>query len=255
MRIQIEADEEEVTLYEPIFRRTGYPLEVGSYVKSSEEWVSGIWNMCVNTLKNCMTETYMDCPFYEQMQFSMDTRLQALFTYAVSNDTTLAKKALKDFHNSMMPDGLIQGKYPSAFPQIISTFSLHYIYMIFEYYQQTGDLSIVIAQIQNKCWDENKGLFKEGPDFTQYTQHAQAWAVLNEMVPLDKGREILEKTFYDDSILKCSFSTSYELFRAMEKTNLYGETKHLLNRWIHLLDLDCTTCPFCKPDQGCIVHL
>jgi len=39
-------------------------------------------------------ETYMDCPYYEQLQFIMDTRLQMLFTYAVSRDARLAKKAL-----------------------------------------------------------------------------------------------------------------------------------------------------------------
>ncbi len=40
-------------------------------------------------------------------------------------------------------DGLIHGKYPSAYPQIISTFSMHYIYMLQEYYHQTNDLKTV----------------------------------------------------------------------------------------------------------------
>ena len=85
----------------------------------------------------------MDCPYYEQMQFPMDTRLQAMFTYCVSTDVRLARKALEDYHCSMIPEGLIHGKYPSAYPQIISTFSLHYIYMLREFYEQTGEAETV----------------------------------------------------------------------------------------------------------------
>ena len=86
----------------------------------------------------------MDCPFYEQMEFIMDTRLQMLFSYSVSTDLRLAEKALEDFHCSMEPFGLIQGKYPSAYPQVISTFSLYYIYALYDYYQQTGRTELIV---------------------------------------------------------------------------------------------------------------
>ena len=69
----------------------------------------------------------------------MDTRLEALFTYAVSTDAALARKALVDFHYGMQPKGLTTGKYPSVYLQILSTFSLHYIYMLREYLQQKQD--------------------------------------------------------------------------------------------------------------------
>lgn len=113
--------------------------EKESSIHSSEDWVEKLWDICVRTLGNCMLETYMDCPYYEQLQFAMDTRLEALFTYAVSSDSALARKALIDFHYGMQPEGLTAGKYPSVYLQILSTFSLHYIYMLWEYYKQTGD--------------------------------------------------------------------------------------------------------------------
>ena len=77
-----------------VYRKTGYPLSVESTVDSSTPWVGQLWGICLRTLQNCMLETYMDCPYYEQLQFIMDTRLQMLFTYAVSRDARLAKKAL-----------------------------------------------------------------------------------------------------------------------------------------------------------------
>ena len=143
VRVRVQAKEEAVTMLAPCFRRTGYPLETGSRVRSSAPWVGRLWDICVRTLGNCMLETYMDCPYYEQLQFAMDTRLEALFTYALSNDFRLARKALIDFHYGMQPEGLTAGKYPSAYLQVLSTFSLHYIYMLWEYYWQTGDRETV----------------------------------------------------------------------------------------------------------------
>ncbi len=126
----------------PVYRKTGYPLPVQSSVSSSVPWVGQLWDICLRTLRNCMLETYMDCPYYEQLQFIMDTRLQMLFTYAVSNDTRLAKKALLDFHCGMLPEGLLPGKTPTAYCQVISTFSLHYAFALWEYVEHTGDLAL-----------------------------------------------------------------------------------------------------------------
>lgn len=39
--------------------------------------------------------------------------------------------------------GLIQGRAPSNPKQIISTFSLYYIFMLLEYYRRTGDTDIL----------------------------------------------------------------------------------------------------------------
>lgn len=53
----------------------------------------------------------------------------------------------------------------------------------------------------------------------------------------------------DSDVLPCSFSTSYELFRALEQENLYGETEVLMKRWGALREKHCTTCPE-EPDKG-----
>ena len=334
VRIHIQAEKGAVTLLAPAFRRTGYPLRAGSCICSSSLWVERLWDICVRTLENCMMETYMDCPYYEQLQFAMDTRLEALFTYAVSDDHALARKALLDFHYGMQPEGLTAGKYPSAYLQILSTFSLHYIYMLWEYYLQTGDRETIrfclgdidrimdyydrkrgedglvgrlefwefvdwqpdweefsgipralqqgpstiinlmyayalacggslfdamgrkglaeeyanrredlLERVHKFCWDEEKGMYREGPECRQFTQQAQSWAVINDMVQGEDARKVLSAAITDGECLKCSFSTAYEWFRALEKADMYDAMRRCLNDWIALLELDCTTCP------------
>lgn len=276
----------------------------------------------------------MDCPFWEQMQYPMDTRLQALFTYVCSVDTRLARKALQDFHDSMLPMGLIQGRAPSNPKQIISTFSLHYIFMLAEYYRRTGDREIlklyradvdmileyydrhvgslglvenlgywdfvdwqeswtelagrpgavskgpstiinlmygmalldgaeinqvtgrggiareyrdrqkcITDRIQKLCWDVQRGMYREGPEYKEFFQHAQSWAVLNGMLSQEEAAEVMRKTFQEKDVLRCYFSTCYELFQACEKADCYELTRQQMDWWIRLLEEHCTTCP------------
>lgn len=343
--ITVQASAEDVVLYPPVVIETGYPLDVQAVIRSSDPKVEALWDICVRTLRNCMYETYMDCPFYEQLQYIMDTRLQVLFTYCVSNDLKLVKKALEDFHHSLRPDGLIQGRYPSAYTQIISTFSLHYIIMLEEYLRQTGDIATVkryrsdvdsileyydrhigemdlvehlgywqfvdwqkawetsggvptaaltgpstiinlmygyallrgadlnevtgrpgVAQeyrvrqqkiaerIQALCWDENRRLYREGPATQQFSQHAQAWAILNGMVSKETAANMLSHTLEDEDMIMASFAASYEVFRAFEWAGIYEKTETMMQRWHDLVDAGCTTCPETPEDARSQCH-
>lgn len=345
LQIEIETAGEAVRFYRPGLRRTGYPLNPGSFVRSGAPWVEKVYEMCVRTLQGCMMETYMDCPFWEQMQYPMDTRLQALFTYVCSVDTKLARKALQDFHDSMLPMGLIQGRAPSNPRQVISTFSLHYIFMLAEYYRRTGDQAVlklyradvdmileyydrhiggmglvedlgywdfvdwqktwhesggrpaavskgpstiinlmygsallegayineatgrgslageyrerqaaVAERVQELCWDAQRGMYREGPSCQEFTQHAQSWAVLNGMLQGEEAAEVMRRTFEEKDVLRCYFSTCYELFRACEKAGRYDLTSRQMDWWIRLLDEHCTTCPETPSDSRSECH-
>lgn len=334
IEMEIQAKEEEVVVSCPKMLVTGYPLEMKSEIKADEPWVEKLWDMSARTLQNCMMDTYMDCPYYEQIQYAMDTRLEMLFHYAADDDYRLAKRAIEDFHHAITPMGVLQGRSVSCFGQTIITFGFHYIMMMEEYYRQTMDMETLIRfrsdvdvlldyfaqrigekglievsetwmfvdwvpnwedtagvpqavgvgpstihnlmyayalksgayiyrvtgrnalaeeyeerrqeilkNIQKYCWDEEAGLYREGPAFKQYTQHAQAWAVLNGMVSQEEAKAILKRTLENSEVLQCTFSTSYELFRAFEWAGNYEDTRYMLEKWIRLTEKGCTTCP------------
>ena len=125
------------------YRETGYPLEVKTEVDTSDNEMKYIWDISLRTLRRCMHETYEDCPFYEQLQYAMDTRSQILFTYAVSADDRLARKCIDDFHRSLRPDGLTNCSYPSFGPNVIPGFSLFYILMIYDHMMYFGDKGFI----------------------------------------------------------------------------------------------------------------
>lgn len=141
VRIEATAGEEPLRLAMPEFLETGYPLEVKADFDFPDERMRRLWEISVRTLARCMHETHEDCPYYEQLQYTLDTRLQMLFTYAVSGDTRMAANVLWDYHCSRLPDGILQSRYPCTHTQVIPDFAIHWIYMLEEYALQTGDFA------------------------------------------------------------------------------------------------------------------
>ena len=81
----------------------------------------------------------MDTPYYEQLQYIGDTRIQALISYAVAGDDRLARQALAAFNDSRIPEGITRSRYPSSLPQTIPTFSLLWIGMLHDYWMYRPD--------------------------------------------------------------------------------------------------------------------
>lgn len=97
----------------------------------------------MRTLRRCMHETYEDTPYYEQLQYTMDTKLMMQFTYLLSGDDRLARRAMEDYRASQLPSGMLQSRYPSVLPQVIPSFSLYWIGMIHDHYRSFRDYALV----------------------------------------------------------------------------------------------------------------
>ncbi|MCL2351026.1 MAG: hypothetical protein FWC55_00690 [Firmicutes bacterium] len=142
LRVEVQTAGAPLTVGKPALVETGYPLEVKTTFRSSDPALEKLWEISVRTQKRCLHETYEDCPYYEQLQYTMDTRLQMLFTYALSGDTRMALRTIGDFHASLLPEGILQSRYPCQVTQVIPVFALHWIFMLEDYYRQTGDASV-----------------------------------------------------------------------------------------------------------------
>ena len=118
VRVEIQTADEALTLFKPDYTETGYPLEVLSDVQASESWIKELWDMSVRTLRRCMHETYEDCPYYEQLQYIQDSRLEMLFTYAVSGDPPLARRPPADINTTKNPDRKLQPPYTTHQTQV-----------------------------------------------------------------------------------------------------------------------------------------
>jgi len=112
---------------------TAYPFKENGHFSSNDKSLSDIWNVSWRTARLCANETYMDCPYYEQLQYVGDTRIQALISLYVSGDDRLMRNAIEQFHQSRIPDGLTRDAYPAGEGKFIPPFSLFWISMLHDY--------------------------------------------------------------------------------------------------------------------------
>ena len=126
---------------------TGYPLRERARWAGDLPWLADLWRLCGNAARLGAADTYMDTPYYEQLQYVGDTRVQALLSYYLGGDDRLARQAIEHFDWSRTPDGLTQSRYPSSLPQVIPPFSLVYVLMVHDFHRHRGDPAFVRARL------------------------------------------------------------------------------------------------------------
>lgn len=334
VRLEIRTEEEPICLNRLFYRDSAYPLEVHAAFFCSDPRLDAIWKISLRTLQRCMHDTYVDCPFYEQLQYVMDTMMQAVFTYNVSGDDRLARRAMYDFHSSMLPEGLIQSRFPSIFPQIIPGFALMWIMMIKDHYMYFGDRELVgfyrpsmeqvlnwfdsrlteegllgpmpphywafvdwveewkqdwgvpsaasggpiavyslmyaaalraaaelneetgrqevaveyrcradkvIAAVRRCCWFAERGLYRDGPDTGEISQHTQLWAVLCGAERGEAAAALMRKALDERNLAKVSYAMTYFLMRALAQAGMYHRSFSLWSKWQEQVKLGLTT--------------
>lgn len=139
LELNIETKDQPLVINDLYGYFRAYPFEEKAIFKSSDKTLQSIWEVGWRTARLCAGETYYDCPYYEQLQYVGDTRIQALISLNVANDDRLMRNAIEHFHNSMLPIGITQSRYPCSQPQIIPTFSLLWIEMVHDFWMYRDD--------------------------------------------------------------------------------------------------------------------
>lgn len=143
LQLTVETKEEPLVLNNLVGKFTGYPFVEKAQFTASDSTLKNIWNVGWRTARLCAGETYYDCPYYEQLQYTGDTRIQALISLYVAGDDRLMRKAIMDYDHSRFNDGLTQSRYPSADFQVIPTFSLFWVCMLHDYWMHRQDDAFV----------------------------------------------------------------------------------------------------------------
>jgi len=143
MQVDIVTKDEPLVINDLYGIATGYPFEVKASFKSNDSSLQEIWDIGWRTAQLCAGETYFDCPYYEQLQYEGDTRIQSLISLYVTGDDRLMRKAILDFYHSRVPEGLTQGRYPSSRLQVIPPFSLYWVSMLYDYWMHRNDFKFV----------------------------------------------------------------------------------------------------------------
>jgi alpha-L-rhamnosidase len=139
LQLDIETADEPLVIDDIYGITSGYPFVQKATFSSSDSSLKDIWKVGWRTARLCAGETYFDCPYYEQLQYEGDTRIQSLISLYNTGDDRLMRKAINDFYISRVPDGLTQGRFPSSRLQVIPPFSLYWVSMLYDYWMHRRD--------------------------------------------------------------------------------------------------------------------
>ncbi|RDB05805.1 alpha-L-rhamnosidase-related protein [Runella aurantiaca] len=185
LQLSIVTQSEAITLNDIYGTFTGYPFKMNAQLSANQPEMDKMLEIGWRTARLCAYETYMDCPYYEQLQYIGDGRIQALVSLYNSGDDRLVKNAINLMDFSRTPEGVTLSRHPSYTPQFIPTFSLWYIGMLQDYARYGADVEFVKSKISGtrqilayfKSYQQADGRLKNTPQwmFTDWVDNQKEW--------------------------------------------------------------------------------
>ncbi|MEM1099004.1 MAG: alpha-L-rhamnosidase C-terminal domain-containing protein [Planctomycetota bacterium] len=128
--LTVQTADEPLDIVALTLRETRYPLQTVPTAELDDAELQASLPILRRGLLMSMHEHYADSPYYEQLQYVGDTRLESLCTHVLSPDDRLPARAIELFGWSRLETGLTQSRYPSRLPQVIPGFSLYWVAML-----------------------------------------------------------------------------------------------------------------------------
>ena len=141
--IRIETENPESALKAARARLCHYPFQMEGSFLCSDPYYNEMYTISVNTMRCCTHETFVDCPYYEQQQYTMDSAIECMVMLRMTSDTRMVKKCIGEFAASQRADGMLLANYPSIYQQVIPGFAFFWVIMLRDYLEMTADIAFV----------------------------------------------------------------------------------------------------------------
>lgn len=128
--VSVQVSAEPLTIHTLAVERTGFPVEISAKFKSSDKSLGPVIELCERGLRSCMHEVFVDCPYYEQMMYVADTRVQMLIAYVTAGEERLPRRGMELFDWSRGRDGFTTMRFPSSYRQESATFAMIWPWML-----------------------------------------------------------------------------------------------------------------------------
>ncbi len=129
-----------VVLHSLAVERTGFPLAPKAKLTTSDPTLPPIIALSERGLRACMHDIFVDCPYYEQMMYVADTRIQMLLSYVFAGDERLPRRGMELFDLSRGRSGYPTMRHPSVERQESATFAMIWPWMLHDFALWRDDL-------------------------------------------------------------------------------------------------------------------
>ncbi|HYF50888.1 MAG TPA: family 78 glycoside hydrolase catalytic domain, partial [Planctomycetota bacterium] len=140
LQISVRNASAPVTLKRVAIRETTYPLDVGGSFECGDPVFNWMWQTGLSTLRACMEDAYLDCPWRERGCYLGDMLAEYHVTRAVSSDPALVRRCLRFFAQCQHADGQFPGMAPSCLDSPLGDYSMIWGILLRDYWAATGDI-------------------------------------------------------------------------------------------------------------------
>lgn len=203
-----------------------YPVREKA-VSVEKELDKSIYDICLNTLRLCMMEHYVDCPWREQCLYAFDSRNQMLAGYIAfeNGNFDYARANLLLMSKDTKSDNIMSICYPSGEALTIPSFSLYYILAVKEYLDYSSDLSLA-----SEVFDKMTGILKAFTDNAEdglichfagsNRWNFYDWSEYADGVPREK--DTVSPDFLINAITVIALEAYDDICRKLSVTNAYA---------------------------------
>jgi hypothetical protein len=169
------------------YRFTTYPQALRATFDSDLVDSKRMWKTSWRSLQLCAHETYEDCPYFEQLNYIADSRLQALCSLVLAGETALPRRTIRLYRDSVRPDGLVCSRVPSVVPQILPYFALIWILMVDDYWRYVGPSDRAFVRSNLHVVDDVLCFFRERVQDTGFVGQIPPWSMVDRVPGWERG--------------------------------------------------------------------
>jgi len=149
VELSIETNEEPLIIQSFSSLFNAYPFKLNSSFECNDTLINKVFTIGWRTGRLCAHENYVDCPYFERLQYFGDFPYSNPITSLLSGDLRLMRNAIDQGDWSRQSNELTFCAYPgNGIGKIIPQFSLAWVDMIYNYLLYSGDKSIVTDHLK-----------------------------------------------------------------------------------------------------------
>jgi len=139
LKIEIQTAGEDCLIFRPRVWETHFPFPNRARFHSSDKELEHIFEASWRTLENSCHDTFVDCPYYERLQYFGDINVSYPLSLYLGGRHELLKQALEQAFFSMAEEELSACAFPASTHKVIPFFNLCLINLLYKYSFHTGD--------------------------------------------------------------------------------------------------------------------
>lgn len=127
-------------------RAIAYPLALDRVPTHPDPVLQGVLDLCLNTLRACLHDGWVDNPWRENAQWIGDALTAAPALATVSRDHRPLRRVIELAAQGAYPDGVLPGVFPSeAHAYTVVDFNFQWVELLATYRRLSGDEAFVTA--------------------------------------------------------------------------------------------------------------